>query len=229
VGNPSRVWVPEARSPGSWPPEAGGTLLAVVPVNDGAARMAIVGYLLPPGPAPAASVRPAQGGPNLGGPAAARPVTGSPVTGGPVTGHPATRGPATGRHSGDSARPPGLARPFAALRPDPSGPGVPGPFPLPPADGLDVDVASRRVLVGGRDAGLVYQEFELLRYLVANAGQALSREQIFRSVWGEEPYEGSRTVDIHVHRIRRKLGPAHGCRVVTVRRVGYRYEPPAAG
>jgi hypothetical protein len=209
VGNPSRAWVPEARSPGSWPPEAGGTLLAVVPVNDGAARMAIVGYLLPPGPAPAAPVRPAPDGP-----AAARPATGRP---------------ATGCHSGDSARPLGLARPFAALRPDPSRPGVPGPFPQPPADGLDIDVASRRVLVGGRDAGLVYQEFELLRYLVANAGRALSREQIFRSVWGEEPYEGSRTVDIHVHRIRRKLGPAHGCRVVTVRRVGYRYEPTAAG
>jgi hypothetical protein len=179
--------------------------------------MAIVGYLLPPGPTPAAPGGRVSGGPASGGPAPARPAI-----------RPAGR-PVTGRHSGDSDRPTGLAWPFAALRPGSSRLAVPGPFSAPPADGLVVDVVSRRVLVGGRDAGLVYLEFELLRYLVANAGRALSREQIFRSVWGEEPYEGSRTVDIHVHRIRRKLGPAHGCRVVTVRRVGYRYEPPAAG
>jgi DNA-binding response OmpR family regulator len=72
----------------------------------------------------------------------------------------------------------------------------------------------------------VYLEFELLQFLVVNAGRALTRAEIFRSVWGAEPGVTTRTVDIHVHRIRRKIGPEHGRHLVTVRRIGYRYEAP---
>ena len=93
-----------------------------------------------------------------------------------------------------------------------------------PGGGPVLDIAGHRVLVGGRDAGLVYLERALLQFLMANAGRAVTRAEIFRSVWGAEPSGATRTVDIHVHRIRRKLGPEHGRRLVTVRRVGYRYD-----
>jgi hypothetical protein len=182
-----------------------GTLLAVFPVNGGSARMAIVGYLLPREPVcrPAGAVRRA----------------GAP--------------PAAARRSGGAGRSAGAIRPVAAIHPGRSRP-APAPSSAPPAPvslalgGLVLDTAGRRVLVGGRDAGLVYLEFELLQFLVVNAGRALTRAQIFRSVWGEEPYQASRSVDIHVHRIRRKLGPEHGRNLVTVRRIGYRYEVPSA-
>jgi Transcriptional regulatory protein, C terminal len=130
-------------------------------------------------------------------------------------------------------RPADAIRPVTALQrgrssPNPALPPAP-PAPLPlAAGGLVLDTAGRRARVGERDAGLVYLEFELLQFLVVNAGRAVTRVEIFRSVWGEEPYAATRTVDIHVHRIRRKLGPEHGRNLVTVRRIGYRYEVPAA-
>jgi DNA-binding response OmpR family regulator len=130
-------------------------------------------------------------------------------------------------------RPADAIRPATALHhgrnsPDPAlPPALPAP-PPPAAGGLVLDTAGRRALVGRRDAGLVYLEFELLQFLMVNAGRALTRAEIYRSVWGEEPCEATRTVDIHVHRIRRKLGPEHGRNLVTVRRIGYRYEAPAA-
>ena len=129
-------------------------------------------------------------------------------------------------------RPADAIRPVTALHHDRTSPNrvlspaPPAPMPLA-AGGLVLDTAGRRALVGGRDARLVYLEFELLQFLMVNAGRALTRAEIFRSVWGEEPYEASRTVDIHVHRIRRKLGPEHGRNLVTVRRIGFRYETPA--
>jgi Transcriptional regulatory protein, C terminal len=144
-------------------------------------------------------------------------------------------------------RPAGAIRPVTAIHPGRSSP-APSPapasaphapvLPVPAAvlparaplgvGGLVLDTAGRRAMVGGRDAGLVYLEFELLQFLMANAGRALTRAEIFRSVWGAEPGEATRTVDIHVHRIRRKLGPEHGRHLVTLRRIGYRYEVPAA-
>jgi Transcriptional regulatory protein, C terminal len=189
--------------------DGSGTLLAVLPVNGGSARMAIVGYLLPQAPAPTAPLLPAN---------PARPANaGRPANGG----RPATAG-----------RPVDAARPVTATHPGRPGPAPslipPAPVPLA-AGSLVLDTAGRRVLAGGRDAGLVYLEFELLRFLVVNAGRAFTRAQIFRSVWGEEPYESTRTVDIHVHRIRRKLGPEHSGNLVTVRRIGYRYQVPPAG
>jgi DNA-binding response OmpR family regulator len=148
---------------------------------------------------------------------------------------PAPRPPAVARLAGP-------IRPVSSLHPRRSQP-APGPAlaevapaPFAPAglgplaaSGLVLDIAGHRVLVGGRDVGLVHLEFELLQFFVANAGRAVTRAEIFRSVWGAEPGGTTRTVDIHVHRLRRKLGPEHGRHLVTVRRVGYRYEArPAA-
>jgi DNA-binding response OmpR family regulator len=96
-------------------------------------------------------------------------------------------------------------------------------------DGIVVDAAQRRVLVSGRDAGLVFKEYELLAFLAANPDEVFTRAHLLSSVWGEQ-YDGTtRTVDVHVHRLRRKLGPEHARGLVTVRRVGYLYRPPAPG
>jgi Transcriptional regulatory protein, C terminal len=92
-------------------------------------------------------------------------------------------------------------------------------------DGLVVNAAARQVLVGGRDAGLVFQEFNLLAHLASNPGLVLTREHLLARVWGEAYQGSSRTVDVHIHRLRRKLGPEHGQRLITVRRVGYLYRP----
>jgi Transcriptional regulatory protein, C terminal len=199
----------------------GATLLAVFPVNGGSDQLAIVSYLLPRPPAPAARARRARPA-RAGAAPALRPL-------GPAR-------PAGAAESSDAITPAGRPRPAGAVRPvtaihagatGPAGPGggsVRAAAAVPPADGLVLDTAGRRVLVEGRDIGLVFREFELLQFLAMNPGRALSRPEIFRSVWGEEPFESSRTVDIHVHRVRRKLGPAHSRHIVTVRRIGYRYE-----
>jgi DNA-binding response OmpR family regulator len=94
--------------------------------------------------------------------------------------------------------------------------------------GIVVDAAQRRVLVNGRDAGLVFKEFELLAFLAAHPDRVFTRAYLLASVWGEA-YDGTdRTVDVHVHRLRSKLGPEYAGRLVTVRRVGYLYRPPAS-
>lgn len=98
-----------------------------------------------------------------------------------------------------------------------------------PANGLVVDAAQRRALVNGQDVGLVFREFELLAFLTARPGRAFTRAHLLASVW-DEGYQGSsRTVDVHMHRLRRKLGPEHGQCLVTMRRLGYLYRPPAPG
>ncbi len=95
-------------------------------------------------------------------------------------------------------------------------------------DGLVVDAIQRRVLVQGRDVGLAFREFELLAFLTANPGRVFSRRDLLTRLW-EDAYHGTtRTVDVHVHRLRRKLGPEHARRLVTLRRVGYMYQPAEA-
>jgi hypothetical protein len=91
--------------------------------------------------------------------------------------------------------------------------------------GIVVDEVQRRVLVGGRDAGLVFKEFELLAFLAANPERVFTRPHLLASVWGEGFDGTARTVDVHVHRLRRKLGPQHADSLITVRRVGYLYRP----
>lgn len=94
-------------------------------------------------------------------------------------------------------------------------------------DGLLVDTAMRRVLVRGRDAGVAFLEYELLAFLTAHPRRVFTRAQLLSRVWVGMRQETTRTVDIHVHRLRRKLGPEYAKHLVTVRGVGYLYDPPA--
>lgn len=95
-----------------------------------------------------------------------------------------------------------------------------------PSDGLVVDAAQHRALVNGHDIGLVYREFELLAFLTARPCRAFTRAHLLASVWGAAYQGSSRTVDVHIHRLRRKLGPEYGQRLVTMRHLGYVYQPP---
>jgi DNA-binding response OmpR family regulator len=89
-----------------------------------------------------------------------------------------------------------------------------------------INVETYRVTAGGRPVDLTYKEFELLRFLAQHAGRVFTRAQLLREVWGYDFYGGTRTVDVHVRRLRAKLGPEHEQLIDTVRGVGYRAAPP---
>jgi hypothetical protein len=96
----------------------------------------------------------------------------------------------------------------------------------PSADAaVQVDLASRTVLVAGRMLTLTRLEFDLLAALVATPRRVHTRSQLHGSVWEGISSGGPRTVDVHVHRLRHKLGPSHERHLVTVRGVGYRWDP----
>lgn len=90
-------------------------------------------------------------------------------------------------------------------------------------EGLEVDKAGREVHVGGQLVELTYTEFELLVYLMDNAGIALSRDRILDNVWRYDYFGDARTVDTHIKKLRSKLGPA-GDRIKTIRGIGYKFE-----
>ena len=92
-------------------------------------------------------------------------------------------------------------------------------------DGLVVDPVGREVRVDGQLVELTYTEFELLSYLMTNAGVALSRDKILDSVWRYDYYGDARTVDTHVKKLRSKLG-RHGECIKTIRGIGYKFEAP---
>ena len=92
------------------------------------------------------------------------------------------------------------------------------------AAGLDINTAGREVRVDGSLVELTYTEFELLNYLVANTGVALSRDKILDNVWRYDYYGDARTVDTHVKKLRSKLG-ALGEYIKTIRGIGYKFEP----
>jgi DNA-binding response OmpR family regulator len=91
---------------------------------------------------------------------------------------------------------------------------------------LVVDDVRHHVSLGGRDVALTSREFDLLRFLVAHAGVAFSRDDLLRQVWGWSVGDHS-TVTVHVRRLREKVeaDPASPTRLVTVWGVGYRWEP----
>ena len=91
--------------------------------------------------------------------------------------------------------------------------------------GLVIDQRGFAATLDGVTLDLAYQEFQLLRFLVAHPDQAFSREQLLARVWGWDYYGGSRTVDIHVRRIRAKLGHPCASWLHTIRHVGYRWTP----
>ena len=88
-----------------------------------------------------------------------------------------------------------------------------------------IDLAGHEVTVDGRVVDLTHQEFALLKFLSQNRGRVFSREQLLNRVWGVNYYGGSRTVDIHVRRLRMKLGPVADP-IETVRGVGYKMKSP---
>ncbi|MDR2380942.1 MAG: response regulator transcription factor [Bifidobacteriaceae bacterium] len=80
--------------------------------------------------------------------------------------------------------------------------------------------------IHGQTLDLTYKEFELLRYLAAHPGRVYTRTQLLQEVWGYDYFGGTRTVDVHVRRLRAKLGPEHDQLIGTVRNVGYRFDAP---
>jgi DNA-binding response OmpR family regulator len=87
---------------------------------------------------------------------------------------------------------------------------------------LALDTETYRVTASGRPLDLTYKEFELLRFLASRPGRVFTRPALLREVWGYDFYGGTRTVDVHVRRLRAKLGPEHEHLIETVRGVGYR-------
>jgi DNA-binding response OmpR family regulator len=87
---------------------------------------------------------------------------------------------------------------------------------------IALDVDSYQVTAQGRPLDLTYKEFELLRYLTERPGRVFTRPTLLREVWGYDFYGGTRTVDVHIRRLRAKLGPELEKLIETVRGVGYR-------
>ena len=87
---------------------------------------------------------------------------------------------------------------------------------------LAIDQDRYTVRLGGEVVDLTYKEYELLRFLALNPGKAFTREMLLNQVWGYDYYGGSRTVDVHVRRIRSKI-EQHEPYIETVRNVGYRF------
>jgi DNA-binding response OmpR family regulator len=87
---------------------------------------------------------------------------------------------------------------------------------------LHMSTETYQVAVDGRPLDLTYKEFELLRFLASRPGRVSTRAALLREVWGYDFYGGTRTVDVHIRRLRAKLGPEHEHLIETVRGVGYR-------
>jgi len=89
---------------------------------------------------------------------------------------------------------------------------------------LEMNLATYQVAIDGRPVDFTYMEYELLKFLVTHPRRVFSREALLNRVWGYDYYGGARTVDVHVRRVRAKLGSEHAARIKTVRSVGYRWE-----
>lgn len=88
---------------------------------------------------------------------------------------------------------------------------------------LVLNLETYQAAVAGRILDLTYMEYELLRFLAARPGKVFTRETLLSRVWGYEYYGGARTVDVHIRRLRAKLGEEHAHLIQTVRSVGYRF------
>jgi len=92
--------------------------------------------------------------------------------------------------------------------------------------GLVLNLATYQATVNRRPLDMTYMEYELLKHFATNPGQAFTREELLRTVWGYEYYGGARTVDVHVRRLRAKLGEEHAQLIQTLRSVGYIFGRP---
>jgi DNA-binding response OmpR family regulator len=90
---------------------------------------------------------------------------------------------------------------------------------------LTIDEATYSARLRGRILDLTFKEFELLKYLAQHPGRVFTRAQLLQEVWGYDYFGGTRTVDVHVRRLRAKLGPEYEALIGTVRNVGYRFVP----
>ena len=89
--------------------------------------------------------------------------------------------------------------------------------------GLALNLETYQAGIEGRPLDLTYMEYELLKFLAQNPGKVFTREMLLSRVWGYEYYGGARTVDVHIRRLRAKLGEEHANLIQTVRSVGYRF------
>lgn len=94
---------------------------------------------------------------------------------------------------------------------------------------LLIDEGTYTARLRGRPLDLTYKEFELLKYLAQHAGRVFTRAQLLQEVWGYDFFGGTRTVDVHVRRLRAKLGSEHEALIGTVRNVGYKAVRPSRG
>ncbi len=91
---------------------------------------------------------------------------------------------------------------------------------------VTVDDTTYTAKLGGRPLDLTFKEFELLKFLAQHPGRVFTRQQLLQEVWGYDYFGGTRTVDVHVRRLRAKLGPENEILIGTVRNVGYRFVLP---
>lgn len=92
------------------------------------------------------------------------------------------------------------------------------------ASGVVIDESSYSAKVHGKPLDLTFKEFELLKFLAQHPGRVFTRDQLLSEVWGYDYFGGSRTVDVHIRRLRAKLGDLESL-ISTVRNVGYRFSP----
>ncbi len=91
-------------------------------------------------------------------------------------------------------------------------------------DGLSIDVIKYEVRLEGELVNLTYKEYELLRFLASNKGKVFTREVLLNKVWGYDYFGGTRTVDVHIRRLRSKIEDAHHTYIDTLRNIGYRFK-----
>lgn len=90
-------------------------------------------------------------------------------------------------------------------------------------DGMTIDFENYEVTIDGSPLDLTFKEYELLKCLISHRGRVYTRDQLLSSVWGYDYYGGARTVDVHVRRLRAKLGRRESF-IETIRNVGYRFK-----
>jgi DNA-binding response OmpR family regulator len=89
--------------------------------------------------------------------------------------------------------------------------------------GLTIDDVTYTARLDGEQLDLTYKEFELVKFLAQHPGRVFTRQQLLQEVWGYDYFGGTRTVDVHIRRLRAKFGPEHEMLIGTVRNVGYRF------
>jgi DNA-binding response OmpR family regulator len=92
-----------------------------------------------------------------------------------------------------------------------------------------IDESTYTARLKGSVLDLTFKEFELLKYLAQHPGRVFTRAQLLQEIWGYDYFGGTRTVDVHIRRLRSKLGPEFESIIGTVRNVGYRFTLPSAG